>query len=65
MASEIARASRQFQQELEEKKRIIVGVNEYVEDGEELEIPTLYIDDSSSAAATTINTFKDALGVSA
>ena len=36
---EIARAAYQYQQEMERKQRIIVGVNEYVEPGEKLEIP--------------------------
>ena len=45
--SEIARSSRKFQDEVEQKKRIIVGVNEYVEEDEKIEIPTLYIDESS------------------
>lgn len=45
--TEIARASRKFQDEVEAKKRIVVGVNEYVEDEQKLEIPTLYIDESS------------------
>jgi methylmalonyl-CoA mutase N-terminal domain/subunit len=40
---EIARAAYQYQQEMERKQRIIVGVNEYVEPGEKLEIPILYI----------------------
>jgi methylmalonyl-CoA mutase N-terminal domain/subunit len=41
---EIHRASYRYQQEVEEKKRIIVGVNEFVEGDEKLEIPILYID---------------------
>jgi methylmalonyl-CoA mutase N-terminal domain/subunit len=45
--NEIARASRRYQEELEKKRRIIVGVNDYVEEGESLEIPILYIDESS------------------
>jgi methylmalonyl-CoA mutase N-terminal domain/subunit len=44
---EIARASRRYQDELEKKERIIVGVNHHVEEGETLEIPTLYIDEKS------------------
>jgi methylmalonyl-CoA mutase N-terminal domain/subunit len=40
---EIARAAYQYQQEIEKKQRILVGVNEYVEEGEKLEIPILYI----------------------
>jgi methylmalonyl-CoA mutase N-terminal domain/subunit len=42
---EIARAAYQYQQEMEKKQRIIVGVNEYVEPNEKLEIPILYISD--------------------
>jgi len=42
---EIARAAYQYQQEIEKKQRIIVGVNEYVEPDEKLEIPILYITD--------------------
>jgi len=41
---EIHRASYRYQQEVEAKQRIIVGVNEYVEPDEKLEIPILYID---------------------
>ncbi|HKQ59096.1 MAG TPA: methylmalonyl-CoA mutase family protein [Candidatus Eisenbacteria bacterium] len=40
---EIARAAYQYQQEMERKQRVIVGVNEYVEPDEKLEIPILYI----------------------
>jgi methylmalonyl-CoA mutase N-terminal domain/subunit len=40
---EIAGAAYQYQQEMERKQRIIVGVNEYVEPDEKLEIPILYI----------------------
>jgi methylmalonyl-CoA mutase, N-terminal domain len=42
---EIARAAYQYQQEMERKQRVIVGVNEYVEPDEKLEIPILYISD--------------------
>ncbi len=41
---EIANAAYQYQQEIEEKRRIIVGVNEYIADGEEWEIPILQMD---------------------
>jgi methylmalonyl-CoA mutase, N-terminal domain len=41
---EIARAAYQYQQEMERKQRVIVGVNEYVTD-EKLDIPILYISD--------------------
>jgi len=40
---EIGRAAYQYQREMEKKQRVIVGVNEYVEEGEKLEIPILYI----------------------
>jgi methylmalonyl-CoA mutase N-terminal domain/subunit len=40
---EIGRAAYQYQQEMEKKQRVIVGVNEYVEPDEKLEIPILYI----------------------
>jgi methylmalonyl-CoA mutase N-terminal domain/subunit len=44
---EIAESARKYQAEVEAGKRLIVGVNAYVEDEKGLEIPTLYIDDSS------------------
>ena len=40
---EIGRAAYQYQKEMEQKQRVIVGVNDYVEEGEKLEIPILYI----------------------
>jgi methylmalonyl-CoA mutase N-terminal domain/subunit len=40
---EIGRAAYQYQQEMERKQRVIVGVNEYVEPDEKLEIPILFI----------------------
>jgi methylmalonyl-CoA mutase N-terminal domain/subunit len=40
---EIAEAAYRYQQELDAKEKIIVGVNEYVEDEEQLEIPILHI----------------------
>jgi len=40
---EIGLAAYQYQQEMERKQRVIVGVNEYVEPDEKLEIPILYI----------------------
>jgi methylmalonyl-CoA mutase N-terminal domain/subunit len=40
---EIGAAAYQYQQEMERKQRVLVGVNEYVEPGEKLEIPILYI----------------------
>jgi methylmalonyl-CoA mutase N-terminal domain/subunit len=40
---EIAEASYRFQQEVESKQRVIVGVNDYVMD-EQMTVPTLYVD---------------------
>jgi methylmalonyl-CoA mutase N-terminal domain/subunit len=40
---EIGAAAYRYQQEMEKKQRVIVGVNEYVEPDEKLEIPILYI----------------------
>ncbi len=40
---EIGAAAYQYQQEMERKQRILVGINEYVEPDEKLEIPILYI----------------------
>jgi methylmalonyl-CoA mutase N-terminal domain/subunit len=40
---EIAEASYRFQQEVEAKQRVIVGVNDYVMD-EQMSVPTLYVD---------------------
>jgi methylmalonyl-CoA mutase N-terminal domain/subunit len=40
---EIGRAAYQYQQEMERKQRVIVGVNDYIEPDEKLEIPILYI----------------------
>ncbi|MEK7824287.1 MAG: methylmalonyl-CoA mutase family protein, partial [Candidatus Eisenbacteria bacterium] len=40
---EIGRAAYQYQQEMEKKQRVIVGINEYLEPDEKLEIPILTI----------------------
>jgi methylmalonyl-CoA mutase N-terminal domain/subunit len=40
---DIAKAAYRYQRELEEKKRIVVGVNEYVDEGEEVRIDLLKI----------------------
>ncbi|MGA9362928.1 MAG: methylmalonyl-CoA mutase family protein [Bacteroidota bacterium] len=40
---EIAGAAYRYQQELDAKEKIIVGVNEYVEEDEQIEIPILHI----------------------
>jgi methylmalonyl-CoA mutase N-terminal domain/subunit len=45
--NEIARSARRFQDEVEKKERVIVGVNEFVEEGEKIDIPILYIDETS------------------
>jgi methylmalonyl-CoA mutase N-terminal domain/subunit len=42
---EIARAAYVYQQEIDKKERIIVGVNDYVEEDEKIEIPILLIPD--------------------
>ncbi len=41
---EIAEAASRYQEEIDEKRRVIVGVNRFVETGEALEIPILRID---------------------
>ncbi len=41
---EIAEAAYRFQKEIEKKERIIVGINEFIEDDENVEIPILKID---------------------
>lgn len=41
--NEIAKAAYQYQREIENKDRIIVGVNEFKEEGEKIEIPILEI----------------------
>ena len=46
---EIGRAAYQYQQEIEKKQRILVGVNEYLEPDEKLEIPILYISEQAEA----------------
>jgi methylmalonyl-CoA mutase N-terminal domain/subunit len=43
---EIAKAAYRYQKEIESQDRIIVGINRYVMDDEEIEIPILYIDES-------------------
>src|SRR4029077_17932748 len=40
---EIAAAAYQYQREMEKKQRVLVGINEYVEPDEKLEIPILFI----------------------
>ena len=41
---EIAEAASRYQEEIDSRRRVIVGVNEFVEEGEKLEIPILRID---------------------
>jgi methylmalonyl-CoA mutase N-terminal domain/subunit len=41
---EIAEAASRYQEEIDTKRRVIVGVNEFVEEDEKLEIPILRID---------------------
>ena len=41
--SEIARAAYQFQREIEKNERIIVGINDFIEEEEKIEIPILEI----------------------
>jgi methylmalonyl-CoA mutase, N-terminal domain len=43
---EIANAAYRYQQEIERKERIIVGVNEYVMENEQIDIPILKIDET-------------------
>lgn len=44
---EIARASYEYQKKVDSKDRIIVGVNEFVKEDEEIEIPLLEIDEEA------------------
>jgi methylmalonyl-CoA mutase N-terminal domain/subunit len=41
---EIAEAASRYQEEIDTRQRVIVGVNEFVEEGEKLEMPILRID---------------------
>ncbi len=49
---EIGRAAYQYQQEIERKQRVLVGINEYVEPDEKLEIPILYIGEEAEEDQT-------------
>ena len=40
---EIAESAYRYQQDLDKKEKIIVGVNDYIEENEKIEIPILYI----------------------
>jgi methylmalonyl-CoA mutase N-terminal domain/subunit len=44
---EIARAAYQYQKEMERKQRVVVGINEYVEPDEKIDIPILYISEQA------------------
>ena len=44
MQREIARAATVYQDEIDQKERIIVGVNDYILENEEIDIPVLKID---------------------
>jgi methylmalonyl-CoA mutase N-terminal domain/subunit len=46
---ELAAAAYQYQREVERKERILVGINEYVEPDEKLDIPILYIGEEVEA----------------
>ncbi len=49
---EIGAAAYQYQQEMERKQRIIVGVNDYIEPDEKLTIPIMYISDEAQHQQT-------------
>jgi methylmalonyl-CoA mutase N-terminal domain/subunit len=49
---EIAAAAYQYQQEMERHQRVIVGVNEYVEPDEKIDIPILYIGEEAEEQQT-------------
>lgn len=46
---EISDAAYKFQQQIDEKKKILVGVNKYVEENEKVDIPVVQIDESVEA----------------
>jgi methylmalonyl-CoA mutase N-terminal domain/subunit len=50
---EIGRAAYDYQRQLEKGERIIVGVNKFVEEEGEVEIPILYIDESAAEEQKT------------
>ena len=54
---EIADASYRYQQEIEKKQRLSVGVNEYVDEDEKIDIPLLKITDEDEAAQ--VNNLKE------
>ena len=66
---EIARSAYRFQMEIEERERIIVGVNDYVEEDEKIDIPVLRIDaqveEDQSAFVRKVRAQRDAEAVKA
>jgi methylmalonyl-CoA mutase N-terminal domain/subunit len=46
---EIARSASEYQSKVDEKRRIVVGVNKFIKDHEEIEIPVLEIDTETGA----------------
>jgi len=51
---EIGAAAYRYQREMERKQRIIVGVNEYLEPDEKIDIPILYIGEEVEAEQKTV-----------
>ncbi len=47
---EIGQAAYQYQQEMEKKQRILVGINDYIEPDEKVDIPLLFISDEVEAS---------------
>jgi methylmalonyl-CoA mutase N-terminal domain/subunit len=58
LQKEIMQAAYVYQQEIDQKERVIVGVNDYIIEGEELEIPILKIDEK--AEQTQVDSIKQA-----
>jgi methylmalonyl-CoA mutase N-terminal domain/subunit len=60
---EIARAAYQYQKQIEEKCKIVVGVNDFVDEDEEIEMPLLRIDseteEAQSAAVKRVKAERD------
>ncbi len=50
-SARLAKAAYRFQQELEKKERVIVGVNDFVMENEKIDIPVLRIDRSGGEGA--------------
>ncbi len=49
---EIGAAAYQYQREMEKKQRVIVGVNEYLEPDEKIDVPILYISEEAQREQT-------------